>query len=41
MLRAASATLMPSLVSARASEADSPEPAPTIRAVVNLTSVMV
>ena len=40
MLRAASAILTPSLDSARASEADRPAPAPTISAVLNLTSVM-
>ena len=41
MLRAASATLIPSLASARASAAEIPDPAPTISAVVNLTSVVV
>src|SRR5262249_4112444 len=32
---------MPSLLSARASAAESPEPTPTMSAVLNLTSVMV
>ena len=35
--RAASATLMPSVVNTRASAALSPDPAPTISAVLNFT----
>src|SRR5258708_39901127 len=38
--RAASATRILSFAKARASDADSPAPAPTIRAVLNLISVM-
>src|SRR5439155_9177503 len=38
VLRAASATLIPSVASRRAKEAERPEPAPTIRAVLNLAS---
>src|SRR3977135_1905318 len=40
MLRAASATLTPSLDSARASEAERPAPAPTISAGLNLALLM-
>src|SRR5438552_7169729 len=40
VLRAASATLNPSFASSRASEAERPEPAPTIRAVLNLSLAM-
>src|SRR5262245_29061416 len=38
VVRAASATLIPSPASARASEAERPAPAPTIRAVASLVS---
>src|SRR5262245_7776886 len=41
VVRAATATLMFSLASARAREALSPEPTPTMSAVLNLTFVMV
>src|SRR5262249_8918525 len=40
VVRAASATLIPSLASARARDAESPAPAPTMSAALNLTSVM-
>ena len=40
MLRAASATLMPSFASTRASEAERPEPAPTMSAVLKRVWVM-
>src|SRR3954454_8487437 len=40
ILRAASATLMPSRANSRASEALSPSPAPTIKAVVYFGAVM-
>src|SRR6185312_11086353 len=38
--RAASATCIPSLAKARASEADSPAPAPTMRAVLKFTVLL-
>src|SRR5262245_37130749 len=40
VLRAASATLIPSLLSERASEAESPEPTPTISAELKRRSAM-